>query len=194
MVEVDRLAVEEFHIELLQMMENAGRNLARLTVEHFPDAQPIRSGVVILAGPGHQLASLRRIGVHLLQADEVGSLPPPDLILDGLTGYGISGEPHGAVARLIRWANSGSAPILALDLPSGLDATLGPVHQVCIRADATLTLAVPKQGLLIEGASDLVGVLYLADIGVPPQVYAAMGIDGMWERRFADGEILRVIP
>lgn len=230
MAEVDRLAVEEFHIDLLQMMENAGRNLARLTVAHLPGGRPGPSSVVVMAGPGgngggamacarrlhtwgmktsviltrseadhagaaaNQLASLRRIGVPLLQTDEVGSLPPPDLIIDGLTGYGISGEPHGAVARMIQWANEEPAPILALDLPSGLDATLGPVYQRCIRAHSTLTLAAPKQGLLREGALDLVGVLYLADIGVPPEVYTEMGIDAKWGERFADGDILRVIP
>lgn len=230
MAEVDRLAVEEFYIELLQMMENAGRNLARLTVEHLPDVRPVPAGVVVLAGPGgngggamacarrlhnwgvethviltrseadhigaaaHQLASLRRIGVQLSEADDLQSLPPPALIIDGLVGYGITGEPRGAVARLIQWANGAGAPILALDLPSGLDATLGPIHQPCIRANATLTLAAPKQGLLIEGASDLVGVLYLADIGLPPEVYTAMGIDGKWGERFADGDILQVIP
>ena len=132
--------------------------------------------------------------MRLSAPDDFESLLPPALIIDGLLGYGITGEPHGAVARLIRWANGGSAPILALDLPSGLDATLGPVHQSCILARATLTLAALKQGLLIEGASDLVGDLYLADIGIPPEIYALLGIDGEWGERFADGDILRVIP
>lgn len=54
--------------------------------------------------------------------------------------------------------------------------------------------AEPKRGLLIEGASDLARVLYLADIGVPPEVYAETGIDGEWGDRFAEGDILRLIP
>ena len=57
------------------------------------------------------------------QADQADSLSPPELIIDGLIGYGITGEPRGAVAQLIQWANGVTAPILALDLPSGLDAT-----------------------------------------------------------------------
>jgi NAD(P)H-hydrate epimerase len=230
MVEVDRLAVEEFHIELLQMMENAGRSLARLALGLLPADRPAAASVAVLAGPGgngggamacarrlhawgvephiiltraeadhagataHQLAALRLVGVQLKQADQAESLSPPELIIDGLVGYGITGEPRGAVAQLIQWANGVTTPILALDLPSGLDATLGPVHRLCIRADATLTLAAPKQGLLLEEAVDLVGSVYLADIGVPAEVYAAMGIDGKWGERFAEGDILRVVP
>jgi NAD(P)H-hydrate epimerase len=230
MAEVDRMTIDVFRIELLQMMENAGRNLARLAVERFIRPLPGQPNIVVLAGPGgngggamacarrlhgwgielhvivtrsaadhsgaaaHQLASLMQIGVPILQADEVNSIRPADLIIDGLVGYGISGEPRDSVARLIEWANIQAAPILALDLPSGLDATLGEVYQRCVRAAATLTLAAPKRGLFIEGATTRVGELYLADIGVPAEVYAQMKMDGVWRNRFAESEILRVIP
>ncbi|HLC03593.1 MAG TPA: NAD(P)H-hydrate epimerase [Anaerolineales bacterium] len=230
MAEVDRLMIDDVHIELLQMMENAGRNLARLAVERFLRDRPSQAKAVVLAGPGgngggamtcarrlhtwgvethliltravadhsgaaaHQLESLIRIGVPMSQAEEIDSIRPPDLIIDGLIGYNIEGEPRGATLELIEWANRASAPILALDLPSGLHPTLGPVHQLCIRADATLTLAAPKRGLLQHGASEFVGELYLADIGVPAEVFAAMKINGTWGQAFVDGEILRVVP
>lgn len=230
MAEVDRIMIEDFHIELLQMMENAGRSLARLALERFIRDRPTQPKVVVLAGPGgngggamacarrlhtwgvgahlvltrsvgdhsgaaaHQLVSLNRLGVAMSQAGELGALGSPDLIIDGLIGYSISGSPRGASAELIQWANHTAIPCLALDLPSGLDPNLGAVHQPCIRAEATLTLAAPKLGLLTEGAAQFVGELYLADIGVPAEVYNTMMIAGLWGEAFAESEILRVIP
>lgn len=99
-----------------------------------------------------------------------------DLVLDALIGYGVTGPPEGAVADVIRHLNGFGGPILSLDLPSGLDATTGTVHDPCVRAAATLTLALPKAGLLYPEAQHHVGALYLADIGVPPLLYANMGI------------------
>ncbi|MGI9254677.1 MAG: NAD(P)H-hydrate epimerase, partial [Thermomicrobiales bacterium] len=72
----------------------------------------------------------------------------PALIIDALLGFGLSGPPTGPTASLIRLANAHPAPILAVDLPSGLDATTGHPWDPCIRATRTLTLALPKTGLL----------------------------------------------
>jgi NAD(P)H-hydrate epimerase len=76
-----------------------------------------------------------------------------------------------------------------LDVPSGLDATTGEVGDPCIRATATLTLALPKTGF--EARTDLVGELYLADISIPPALYAGMGI--RMPPIFAQGSILRLV-
>lgn len=72
----------------------------------------------------------------------------------------------GSGRRQIEWANASAAPTLALDLPSGLDATTRRVAAPCITADATLTLALPKTGL--HRAPQVVGVRYVADVSVPP--------------------------
>jgi len=77
---------------------------------------------------------------------------------------------------LIRAANGHGAPILALDLPSGLDASSGQPHEPVIKATATLTLALPKQGLGEVAAAPVTGSLYLLDLGVPPEVYGALGL------------------
>lgn len=108
--------------------------------------------------------------------DSSSLLPTPSLILDSIIGYSLSGSPRGAAAQLIEWANRQPAPVLALDTPSGLDVTSGTAHDPTIRATATLTLALPKQGLLTPEAKKFVGELYLADISVPPELYARMGI------------------
>ena len=93
--------------------------------------------------------------------------------------------PHGR--ELISWANAQATPILALDVPSGLDATTGVAGAHTIQATATMTLALPKAGLL--DAPDA-GELYLADISVPPIVYQRMGI--VVPQLFGESALLRV--
>lgn len=207
MREVDRLMVDVYGISLLQMMENAGRQLAALAVEILSPAAAHRR-VCVLAGAGgngggalvaarhlcnwgyavdlllsapveayqaaagHQLHILRQMGIEPLPPGQVPTQQAA-LLLDGLIGYSLDGAPRGRAAQLIAWANASGIRILALDLPSGLDADLGMPHGVCIQAHATLTLALPKMGLLQAAAEQWVGKLYLADISVPINLYTA---------------------
>lgn len=225
MIEVDRAMMEDYHIELLQMMENAGRNLAQLARQHFLAGDPRGKQVIVLAGsggnggggltaarrlhnwgaqvrvalgkpaetyqgvPAHQLDILRRMGLSALQPG--APLPTAcDLILDALIGYSLSGAPRGETAALIEWANGQDIPTLSLDVPSGLDSTSGQAQPPTIRAAATLTLALPKTGLLAPQAAPYVGELYLADISVPPELYAKMGI--VVPPLFAESDIISV--
>src|SRR5258707_8031829 len=208
MIEVDRAMVEDAHIELIQMMENAGRNLAHLARIRFFDGNPQGKKVVVLAGtggngggalvcarrlhtwgahvqiilthppanfnpvPAHQLDIVQRMNIRVTEAGAIAKVQSPELIVDGLIGYRLKGAPHGTVADLIRWANAQAAPILALDVPSGVDGTTGTVLDPAIKATATMALALPKAGLRTLEARAQVGELYLADIGVPPSLYA----------------------
>lgn len=95
-----------------------------------------------------------------------------DLIIDALIGYGLRSAPRNPVATLIHWANDTGTPILALDVPSGLDATTGQTPGECIRPHWTMTLALPKTGLLPQRT----GQLFLADIGIPEQAYRRLGL------------------
>lgn len=211
MREVDRAMIEDFRIELVQMMENAGAGLARLALDAFTPSR-----VVVLAGhggngggglvaarhlvnrgldvhvvlaepaaqltpvPAHQLEILRRMRVPVITVspagpavaalDQVGDV---DLIVDALIGYSLLGDPTEPTAGLIRWANAHPVPVLSLDTPSGLDVTTGVAAHPCVQADATLTLALPKTGLL---RTREVGRLHLADISVPPLLYQRMGM------------------
>ena len=97
-----------------------------------------------------------------------------DLVIDALLGYSLAGDPREPVATLIRWVNEQPAPVLSLDTSSGLDVTSGVPAQPCVVAVATLTLALPKSGLL---HAPQVGRLYPADISVPPALYRRMGIE-----------------
>ena len=119
-----------------------------------------------------QACILQRMGVPVETVNTEARLPPTDVIIDALIGYGLSGPTRGATGALIQAGNSHAAPVLALDVPSGVDADAGTVHDPAVAADATLTLALPKRGLRSEAARKYVGDLYLADIGVPLGLYS----------------------
>lgn len=94
-----------------------------------------------------------------------------DLIIDALLGYSIDGQPRQSTKELIEQANQSKKPILAVDIPSGLDGTSGKAYQACIKASMTLTLGLPKIGLIKKSAKPFVGKLYLADLGIPHFIY-----------------------
>lgn len=143
--------------------------------------------------PRLQATILERMSVPIHVAGRQVSLPPADLIIDALIGYSMRGAPAGGAADLIRAVREQErAPLLSLDLPSGVDATTGAVHDPSIIATATLTLALPKEGLRGQGARDHVGELYLADIGVPPRLYASPPLSLDVGPIFTTDDIIRV--
>ncbi|MFO7549541.1 MAG: NAD(P)H-hydrate epimerase [Acidimicrobiia bacterium] len=111
------------------------------------------------------------------------------LVVDALVGYSLSGPPQELVADLIGWANDQPAPVVALDVPSGIDATTGAAAGAHVHADVTLTLALPKTGL--DAAA--VGDLWLADLGIPMTVFRRLGIP-VPAGLFAGGYRVRLSP
>lgn len=211
MVEVDRLAIEEFGPNLFQMMENAGRNLAEQALQLLgQDWTGAR--VVVLAGTGGNggggLCAARhlanrdlRVGVevtHVSRLSEVpaqqfrlaqaagaskGVLQAPDLVLDAIIGYSLRGAPRGRALELIGWCNRQSCPVLSLDIPSGIEATTGAAPGEVVQADTTMTLALPKLGLVAPECGELV----LADIGIPQSLYAAPTLALEYTSPFGNG-------
>ncbi|MGD8625786.1 MAG: NAD(P)H-hydrate epimerase [Anaerolineae bacterium] len=208
MREVDRIAVEEFGLGLLQMMENAGRNLAGNALEMLGG----EGRATVLAGAGGngggglccarhlhnrglkvdlvldrqeaalgkaaraQLETLRAAGLAPVLSDGTAeAIGRADLVVDALIGYSLRGAPRGRAGELIALCNERAARVLALDLPSGLDATNGRAPGGVVRAERTLTLALPKTGLA-TAAEAVAGELFLADIGIPPEVYGRLGL------------------
>ncbi len=164
---------------------NGGDGMVVARFLHSWGAQPAvwlsHEADTLQGAAAHQLRSLLALGLPIHPPSEPvpqdsGALPGADLIVDALLGFGLSGPPTGPAARLIAAANTHPAPILAVDLPSGVDARTGDPYDPCIRADATLTLALPKTGLLAPAAGPVIGELAVADIGIPPQVYARVGV------------------
>jgi NAD(P)H-hydrate epimerase len=210
--EMDRLMVQQYHVDLLQMMENAGRSLAHLA-RWLLEGEIVDRPIVVLAGrgnngggglaaarhlinwgawvqivcthpaadyagiPARQLTTLQAMGAALAWAEDGWELPPCDLLLDAVIGYGLRGDPRGPARNLIQLANSNTAPILSLDTPSGVDTGSGRIFSPHVQAAATLTLALPKSGFRHAEAAAACGDLYLADLGVPAALYEQMGID-----------------
>lgn len=204
MREVDRLMIEEWHISLLQMMENAGRNLADLS-RYLLGGSVKDHKIVVLSGKGNNggggMAAARhlhnwgaRVQVKLMgSANNLKQVPAlqwlaikrmglplgepqlsdADMIIDAMLGYGLEGDPRPPISEWIVKANESGSHILALDTPSGLSLDSGKNSAFCIQAKTTLTLALPKKGLLNPEAKTCVGDLYLADIGVPPELYSS---------------------
>lgn len=140
---------------------------AEVVVKAVFDPEKLRSV------PAHQWDVLQKIGLRDLTIEQLDQV---EIILDAIIGYGLSGDPHGLAAEWIEIANRSRLPILALDAPSGLNTTTGVPGDPCISAVATMTLALPKTGLLEPAAQPVIGDLYLADISVPAELYQRMGI------------------
>jgi len=221
MREVDRIAVEEFGLGILQMMENAGRNLAQTALSMLHGTQ---REVTVLAGSGgngggglccarhlhnrgfevwvvleggeSSLTAAARNQLEILGAAGVQPMDPShasdllrgsQLVVDALIGYGLRGAPKGQTAELIDLCNDHAKQILALDVPSGLNATTGEIAGSVVHPDTTLTVALPKTGL-----HSLPGELYLADIGIPPQVFHRLGL--RLEPPFKKHYCVRLVP
>ncbi|MCC7039685.1 MAG: NAD(P)H-hydrate dehydratase [Burkholderiales bacterium] len=92
------------------------------------------------------------------------------LVVDGLLGIGLGRAPEGRIAELVRWANEQAAPILALDVPSGLDAATGAAYLPVVRATHTATFLALKPGLVTLDGPDHCGEVSVHDLGVaaPP--------------------------
>lgn len=96
------------------------------------------------------------------------------VVIDALLGTGLARRVSGDWAEAIEHLNTCSAPVLALDVPSGLDATTGVVHGVAVRADVTVTFVGLKQGLYIGEGPDHCGVLEFAGLGIPADAAARL--------------------
>jgi NAD(P)H-hydrate epimerase len=186
MAEADRLAIEEYSITLLQMMEHAGSSLAELVAGKTDDEE-----IVVLAGGGnngggglcaarHLANRGRRVSV-IVSSDRMGEAPrrhlgtlsamgiaPQDrpgeapVVIDAMVGYGLGGPLRGRAAQLAAWSRGRT--VFSLDLPSGHG------HAEAVVPTAILTLALPK-----EATRDL-RPLYLADLGLPAALWSRLGL------------------
>jgi len=212
MREVDRIAINDVGPNLYQMMENAGRSLASLCTatlgdrwntvpilvlagtggnggggicaarhlaNHGGDVTVVVSDPRRLGGvPAEQLALYRAAGGRVADVSDL-RVCEAGLVVDALVGYSLHGAPEGTVADVIRWISGQVAPVVSLDVPSGIDSTTGDARGAYVRATTTMTLALPKTGLDIGAA----GLLWLADIGIPREVYRRVGVcppDGLF--------------
>ncbi|QGV79030.1 NAD(P)H-hydrate dehydratase [Streptomyces ficellus] len=126
---------------------------------------------VLLGSRAHEAGLAALLGAGGRVADDpYGVLARADLVVDGITGIGGRGGLRPEAVPVVRAARDSGAVLVAVDLPSGVDADTGEVHGEAVRADATVTFGAYKPGLLIDPAREYAGALRLVDIGLalPP--------------------------
>jgi hydroxyethylthiazole kinase-like uncharacterized protein yjeF len=122
---------------------------------------------------GRHLDALRNRQVRIEEAPALPAarvdrmIRDADLIIDAIFGTGFHGPARGVPAQVIEAANAAGVAILAVDVPSGVDAVGGRADPPCIHAAATIAMALPKVGIVQYPAASYVGRLFVADIGVP---------------------------
>jgi len=196
--EVDALTQERFGIPVGWLMEAAGWQVARFcdqpaavvcgignnagdglgAARHLHRWGRLVSVCCVdvsrLNGPAAvELEALRRAGVNVSGEIELADAP---LIVDAMFGIGLSRPPQGVFAHWIETINSAGRRVIAVDLPSGLDADTGVAYAPTVHADLTVTLAMPKPGLTQADGPAVAGEVWVADIGVPTEVYELLGI------------------
>lgn len=118
----------------------------------------------------------------------------PDLVVDALLGIGVTGPLRAPVDALARWVDGQPAPVVALDIPTGLDSDTGIAQEDAIRADLTVTMAARKAGLLFNDGPQHAGQIAVVDIGVPPHVLRD-ALDGTGSaRRTTDDAVRALLP
>ena len=197
MTKVDKLAMES-GISILQMMELAGKHIADFAASLKPKKVIILFGKGNNGGDGLATArhlSIKGIKVEIIPASQkntkyvnhhlkilksMGITPKKSfkadkntVIIDSLLGYNIKGDPKGKYKELINKANDSKklgTKIISFDIPSGMNPDSNKHHNPYVKADYTLTLALPKKSL------KKVKNLYLVNIGIPGSVYKKLRI------------------
>jgi hydroxyethylthiazole kinase-like uncharacterized protein yjeF len=196
--EVDRLAEERFGISVDWLMEAAGWQVARFcngrtavvcgignnagdglaAARHLHRWGWLHSVSCVdtgrLRGPAaRERDALARLGIDIL--DEL-RLDGAEVVIDALFGTGLSRPPEGKFAAWIETVSGSGSRVIAVDLPSGLDADTGVAYAPTVRAHTTVTLGLAKPGLLTGDGPGVAGEVWVVDIGVPFEAYAAIGI------------------
>jgi NAD(P)H-hydrate epimerase len=196
--EVDRLAAERYAIPVAWLMEAAGWQVARLcrgrayvvcgSGNNGGDGLAVArhlhrwgrlAGVACtdaghLSGPAAgAAAALRALGVPIAPEPDVRDAR---LVVDALLGTGLSRPAQGRMGEWIDAVNGAGCRVVSVDVPSGLDADTGIAGGACVRAALTVTLGLPKPGLLVADGPAHAGEVWVADIGIPFEAYAAVGV------------------
>ena len=181
------------------LMERAGAEMARLALERFAPRRAVvvcgggnnggdgfviarelhRRGVEVsvlatksehTGDPATNLQALRSLNVREIQdTDLVAELEQADLVVDALLGTGFSGVVREKESGLIEWMEAAEAPVLAVDVPSGVDGSTGEVESVAVTADLTVCAHAVKVGCVVSPGLEHAGEVAVVDIGIPPE-------------------------
>ena len=156
------------------LMERAGRAVAEEALRRYPDAQSF--GAVCGGGAN---GGDGRIALDVLRSAGKGADEGTngDVLIDALFGTGFHGEPRPEAARLIEEINAAAAPVVAVDLPSGVDADTGEIAGAAVRADVTVTMHGRKVGLEVAPGRFRAGKVVVVDIGLERRETSAAIVD-----------------
>lgn len=216
--EVSRLLAEEAHVELAQVLEHAGRAVTS-AVRRLVGGDLHGVAVTVLAGPGgngagglasarllaaagaqvtvltvgaaalpEQLEGLRAAGVPV--GEFTPGQQPGDVVVDALLGVGVEPPVRGRVVDVMEWLRAHDAPVISLDLPSGMHPDRG-VTGPCVSAEVTIALGAPTAALVSRMGRSYVGDRYVADLGVPPEVWRKAGVPPV--DVFGRGPLVRLV-
>ena len=179
---------------MAELMHRAGTAVGHFTRRRFSDARrfTVVCGSGSNGGDGRIAADWLRAGggdvtvVDATPEDEEKSLGEPDVLVDALFGTGFTGAPRPGAGRLIDAMNAAGAPIVAVDIPSGVDASTGEIAgAAAVRAAVTVTFHARKVGLVAAPGRFHAGDVVVADIGLAPFETVSRGLTR---------EILRAVP
>jgi NAD(P)H-hydrate epimerase len=173
-------AVEAGH-DVDAMMQRAGAAVAEELMRRFPDGRRIalHAGGGANGGDGNIAAEVLRAQGRELVDDR------PDVVIDALLGTGLKGAPRDETSQVIDRINGAGVPVLAVDIPSGVNASTGEVAGAAVNADVTVTMHGPKVGLAIAPGRFRAGEVAVADIGLEA---------AETEHRLVTAEILETVP
>src|SRR4051794_17430188 len=160
----DEMRAAEAGQDVDAMMQRAGAGVAEELMRRFPDARRVE----LHAGGGANGGD-GRIAAEILQAQGRELVEEsPDVVIDALLGTGLTGAPREETSRLIERINEAGVPVLAVDIPSGVNASTGEVAGAAVQADVTVTMHGPKVGLAVAPGRFHAGEVAVADIGLEP--------------------------
>lgn len=205
--ELDRLAIEQHGVTGFELMQRAGKALWAEVQSRWPDAGrvcivcgPGNNGgdgfvmaglarqaglaVEVVAWPGEYAGDAAKArqawhasGGNIRLADDTDLMPAADVVVDALFGSGFKRPAEGLAAEWIERINASDAAVLAVNVPSGLQADTGALSGPCVQADATLSLVGWKAGLFTHEGVQRAGARALARLGLADACYAAVPAD-----------------
>jgi NAD(P)H-hydrate epimerase len=162
-----RRAEDAHQGSLDELMERAGTAVAEMVLEQHPGRVAVVCGKGNNGGDGRVCARvLRERGREVDVIDGFGDLGTPDVIVDALLGIGLKEAPREDVARMIEVINGTGRPVVAVDVPSGVNASTGEVAGAAIHADSTVTFETLKVGLVVAPGRFHAGAVHVAPIGL----------------------------
>ncbi len=228
---IDRIAMEQYSIPGVVLMENAGRKVAE-EVSRLPGEEVTR--VVLFAGKGNNggdvmvaarhlynrgmearvfllaeenavegdartnMVIARKMGIPVYSLRNTGDLDKvremlcwSHAVVDGIFGTGLKGDVRGIALEVIDMINSSDRPVVAVDIPSGVNGDTGQICGKCVKAVLTVTFGYPKAGLLQYPGAAYAGRVVVEDISIPRE---AADMAGLNMQLITDGLVRDIIP